>query len=387
MNLLDYVQWRKDIKFEYDPMNELDAAVFTMISYVNWNGIVGTTGDSHRTITLHHAANLFQKRKQQLGNDYQPNSSYDKNVLNLLSMIADSPRFGSVGLAYFEEKIDYDNSQQFAALTFFLLEHDIFHRTPRFVVTYRGTDNKWVGWKEDFQTFYKEKIPAQDSAEIYLKKVLSMESGTFALAGHSKGGHLSVYSATKIGASDQDRLQKIYSFDGLGFNFSVLDRKDFQPVEDRILHFMPEDTIVGKFFPLLGKTIVVDSEGKMFDQHNPFRWMISPSGFVEGKLSEFSKMNEKIIQSWVGEMDLEERRILLDGLFDMLGASNGTLKPDATKDTLGLWKELKNKKPELDPQTQEVLEEKFDSLKRIVKKYIGRALKSKLPWRKKKNPR
>ena len=47
-------------------------------------------------------------------------------------------------------------------------------------------------------------------------------------------------------------------------------------------------------------------------------------------------------------------------------------------------KELKQKKPTLDPHTQELMEEKMDSLKRIVKKYVGRALKNKLPWRKRK---
>jgi hypothetical protein len=384
MNLYDYVTWRSDLTFEYDPINELDVAILTMINYINWSGIVGTTNDPHRYIALHQAASLFEEKRQSLGKDYQPASSYDKNVLTLLSMVAHTPRFRSFRLAYFEEKIDYENSQQFAALTYFLMDHHVVNQSPRFIVTYRGTDNKWVGWKEDFQTFYMDKIPAQDSAEAYLNTILSKEAGPFIMAGHSKGGHLAVYAASKISNLDQARLSKIYSFDGLGFNFNILDKNDFLPLEAKTINFLPEDTIVGKFFPLVGKAIIVDSEGKTFDQHNPFQWSVLPKKFQLGTLSEFSKMNEKIIQSWVGEMDLEERRILLDGLFELLGAAEGTLKPDATKDTLGLWKELKQKKTDLDPETQEVLEEKFDSLKRIVSKYIGRALKSKLPWVRKK---
>lgn len=384
MNLYDYIHWRGDLKFEYDPFNEIDAAIFTMISYVNWSGIVGDLKSASHFPTLEQGARLFESRRKALGDEYQPNSSYDKNALLLLSAAAVSPRFSNIRLAYFEEKIDYENSQQFAALTFFLLEHDSFHRTPRFVVTYRGTDNKWVGWKEDFETFYKEKIPAQDTAEEYLKGVLAKEKGIFSLAGHSKGGHLSIYGASKVSISDQRRIQKIYSYDGLGFNFQVLDRSTFRELESKTVNFLPEDTIVGKFFPLIGATKVVDSEGKMFDQHNPFLWKVDVKTFAPSTFSEFSLMNEKIIQTWVSQMDLEERKILLDGLFDMLGASSGTLKPDATKDTLGLWKELKQKKPTLDPHTQEIMEEKMDSLKRIVKKYVGRALKNRLPWRKRK---
>lgn len=42
-HVTDYIQWRGDIPFENDPLNEVDNLIFCLLSYVELDGAVPST--------------------------------------------------------------------------------------------------------------------------------------------------------------------------------------------------------------------------------------------------------------------------------------------------------------------------------------------------------
>ena len=54
-NLIDYVAWRGDIDFDYDPLNEIDSMIFCQLSYLDFGGLVPEDG----RISLENCSKLF----------------------------------------------------------------------------------------------------------------------------------------------------------------------------------------------------------------------------------------------------------------------------------------------------------------------------------------
>ena len=78
--------------------------------------------------------------------------------------------------------LDDSIEQQFAALTIDLGNGSIY-------ISFRGTDDTIVGWKEDLNMGFLEEIPSQKQAVEYVARVARQYSDrTIRIGGHSKGG-------------------------------------------------------------------------------------------------------------------------------------------------------------------------------------------------------
>ena len=108
---------------------------------------------------------------------------------------------------------------QFAAMTFRFGEHSIY-------ITYRGTDNNMIGWKEDFNMSYLNSVPAQKRAVQYLSNQYSRRWRQIILGGHSKGGNLAVYAAACADSRVKSSSRGVHNFDGPGFKMCIRDRRD-----------------------------------------------------------------------------------------------------------------------------------------------------------------
>lgn len=65
-----------------------------------------------------------------------------------------SRRYGKVRMNYFASSFNGQNPEQFAAATFFLED-------GRFIVSFRGTDSSYIGWREDFDMAVFDVVPSQ----------------------------------------------------------------------------------------------------------------------------------------------------------------------------------------------------------------------------------
>lgn len=364
-NLFDYVHWRGDLSFETVPLNEVDAAVFSTICYMHLGDFLPKLmKEKVKWVKIHTVADAFVKETPEGASLTTPLASFGKSQCELLQAIRNAPRYQNVRIGLYQERLDYEVSQQFAAMTF-LLPGD-----ADFVVCYRGTDNTMVGWKEDFQLMYKSHLPAQESARAYLHEVIGLLPGRFTIAGHSKGGNLAVYAGFLLDEEAQGRLRTVYSFDGPGFEPSILTSVSTHPFADRIVNLLPKESIVGMMLPLVGQVRVIGASGQGVAQHVPFTWEVDVNEFAEGQLSDLSKLVQEIVQGWLEEVSMEERETLVSIVFDMFGAEEGSLASDTVAFT-NFTKTLFSKYPKLGSDAQTRLNQQFALLSNIARKSIA----------------
>ncbi len=102
--------------------------------------------------------------------------------------MAKSERFAKLKLKKYINKIDIKSEKQFSAITIILPDNTAY-------ISYRGTDNTLVGWKEDLNMSFMDLVPSQIDAVNYLNNLEKEIKGDIRVGGHSKGGNLAVYAA------------------------------------------------------------------------------------------------------------------------------------------------------------------------------------------------
>ena len=139
----------------YDtPFNELDLLMLTEITYLPFDQIVSDQMSPDCTCRLFEAAEKVPQDLSML---------VTKNRLKLLEKAASSTRFKNIKLMGYVNDIDPDVQKQFAAMIFKI-------KPDSYVLTFRGTDDSIIGWKEDFHMTYMDQVPAQKTAVNYLRK-------------------------------------------------------------------------------------------------------------------------------------------------------------------------------------------------------------------------
>ena len=165
--------------------------------------------------------------------------------------------------------------EQFAAMTFCLPNGSIY-------IAFRGTDSTMVGWKEDFNMSFRCPVPAQTTATSYLESAALALDGPLMCGGHSKGGNLAVYAASMCDPAVRERLVRVYSHDGPGFNEAFLGGAEYQALAaaGKIDKTLPRSSIIGMIFEHQEDYAVVESCDFGLLQHNPFSWVV-PQGTTD----------------------------------------------------------------------------------------------------------
>lgn len=354
--ITDYIIWRGDLSFSKAPFNEVDALIFTQLSYIDFSSAVPSS--LKNTVTL---AEAYLKISAQGGNG-RLGALLPSDITTLFEIASKAERFKNVLLSGYVNKVDDEKDEQFSAVTF-VTDKKVF-------VAYRGTDDSLTGWKEDFKLSYMKAVPAQREAEAYLYDVLrSFKFSPISLGGHSKGGNLAVYATLGCDKRKKRRIEKCFNFDGPGFRAEVLKAMPQELWDEKIENIMPAGSVVGRLFERIGVEKIVKSSGKTLMQHNAFLWEVMGSAFVEAdERTESSIMAEKILSGWIDEMTGEERELLVEALFEVLKGTEAKTLTDIMADKLGFLKSIscadKEKKKQIKQYTAKILEQ---AAKHVIK--------------------
>ena len=305
MNITDYVKEVKNHSFYDLPINKLDILVFTLLSYIDFEGTVPKTFDRY------HAPRLDQVAQSLT--DLTPSPTMTQNHLDLLQLASQTLRYKSVKVMGYVNDIDPDVEKQFSATTFRLL-------TKTYLVAFRGTDDSIIGWKEDFHMTYMPTIPSQTLATAYLQDAISQLDGSFLVSGHSKGGNLATYSSSHLAASFAQKIEKIYSFDAPGLHHSVIKSPSYQKISPRIERFIPNGSIVGMMLEIPETAAVVQSTALSgISQHDPFSWKIEGHDFLLATgLNADSLQTDKTFKAWTASIPDEDLKEFWDLFFKLL---------------------------------------------------------------------
>ena len=309
-NIIDYLAWRGDLSFYQDPFNSIDALILSCLSYVNFTGVVPAKGNG--LITIEEASEKFFTihSPEELAQD----KSFIRFAPDLLRAMAKTDRFKNSYLLNFVDDTDISRGIQFAAVEIDLPDETSF-------ISYRGTDDTVVGWKEDFNLSFMT-VPSEMEAVRYLRMVTAGRQDKIRMGGHSKGGHLAIFAATTADPAIASRIVHVYSFDGPGFNHEAMEAELFRNVQPRITKVIPETSIIGRLLENSTEPIVVKSSELGIMQHDPLSWQI------EGKEFETCMSTDKISDTfdetmtiWLGDMTFEDRKVFVDELFSVFEAS------------------------------------------------------------------
>lgn len=299
-NILTYLKWRGDLTIQQDPLNEIDGLIFSELSYLRLDGIVPEVG-KEEGITIQEANHKYQKTKQKL--------MYYAEKEVLFEQMAQSRRYRDMTLYHYVSTIDLESQQQFAAMHIGVAPGQTF-------IVFRGTDSTVVGWKEDCNMSYMMPVPAQQAAVDYVEATVKGLFKKYYLGGHSKGGNLAIYSAVFSNPKFQRKIAGVYSYDGPGFNRTMVKDEAYLAVKDRIHAFVPEESIVGLLMEHEEDYSVVKSQQMGILQHEGLFWKVSGNKFeLADELHPKSQELSDAIRSFLQKVTAEEKKELVDAFF------------------------------------------------------------------------
>ena len=213
-DLFDYIKWRGDLFFCASPMCEIDGAIFSMATYVEYDYAL-PDGEMDDPISFNYVLDSYfsmdDKREIKLGLIFPT----DK-IITMLEIIKDTERYSSLKISDFVNYISEKECCQFCAMTFHLDDGSA-------VVSYRGTDDTIIGWREDFNLSFLRQTPSQRLASEYLNRIADKYNNSkIYVCGHSKGGNLAVYAAATCRDDVKERIERVFSYDGPGQSSEII---------------------------------------------------------------------------------------------------------------------------------------------------------------------
>ena len=313
-NMMDYLKWRGDLPLSLAPFNEVDALILSMCSYVNYEGLLKDDEALPFSDAIH-AFLLMPDKFRELG------VLIPDEIEGLADIASSCPRFHGMRVSDFVNVIDEEREMQFSALTYHLPDGSLF-------VAYRGTDDSLVGWKEDLNLSLDEGVPGEAAAKDYLERIAKRYEGAIRIGGHSKGGHHALYAAVYASRPTQKRILLAYSHDGPGFPLEVLISKRYAAMQEKLITFLPQSSIVGVVLEHDKSYRYIRSTGDGLYQHDPFSWEVSVDKFVYlREPSHYGKRYGGAIRAWLTSTTIEERRLFVDTFSKMIAVSGAkTLK-------------------------------------------------------------
>lgn len=317
-----YLEWRGDVPFTVSPVNEVDRHLFAVIGKPDFTGIIPEEGGD---CSVKEAADAYfashSDEPSSLGLLVSP------YVLPTLKTLAASPRYDGLRLSEFVNRVRPEETEQFSALTVTVPDDAIY-------VTFRGTDDTLIAWKEDFLLAVLETVPAQQDALDYLVRAAELHEGPIVVSGHSKGGNLAVYAAAMAPESVQSRIRTVYSYDGPGFPDAFLATPGYLAIRDRVLTIVPQRSTVGMLMTHAGQLRSVRTERAGIQAHDGLSWEVGVRSFVPQELGDSAKNFHQAMDEILKTTDLDGRRAIIEDFFDILNDAGAETVSDFTEDSL-----------------------------------------------------
>jgi|GEM_PF-3695597 len=306
-NVCSYVKWRGDIELTSENFSEADVLCFSILSYIDLQGIAPDIG-AQENKTLREITDTFflplQTDARLKGTMlYHP----EENVLSLLWYMGHSKRFGEIKI------IDCSKVENEFAGNHFYAYTALLPGGKR-VVSFRGSEMTISAFKREFASSFTV-MPDHKEALSYLQHSLKENEDNIFVCGHSSGGNMAVYAAERLDEISKKRIEKIYCFDGAGLSDEIDDKDGFIAVSKILNVYVPEYSVTGRIFRKDENLIMIHSSSKDIMQHDPMTYQVIKDKIIRGrKRDETSEIINNIISEKLSGTD-EEKTIFTNELF------------------------------------------------------------------------
>lgn len=351
-NIIDYLEWRGDIPFSQVPLNEIDSLILSRISYFPFDNLF----QEDEQITIKEAYQRFRKEK-------------DKTVLqiddlDLFPVVASCARYKDLKLMEYINKIELKEEKQFSAITICLPNNILY-------VSFRGTDNTLIGWKEDFNMSFSSHVPSQRDSIAYLNEIASKYEGDIIVGGHSKGGNLAVYASTFCSSETKKRIKEIYNEDGPGFDDDIVQTKEYQEIIQKVHTYIPQSSVIGRLLNHQEAYTVVQSTANGIMQHDLYSWQVMGGKFISlEEVTNGSLLVDKTIKEWVREVSPKQRAQFVEVLFGILNATEATTLEDLSSKKIATARLLVKRYQSIEDENKELISKTMHALLGIIKNNV-----------------
>lgn len=305
-HIMEYIMEYGGDTYRDRPFNEVDFLALSQFSYLKLKDLIPKMGDTGRGITIRelacHPGSFCLVQENWFG----------RENWRLLQLMAESERYGNILVGNYAEWCQKKYEIQFQAVTF-------RWRRDRICVCFRGTDESVAGWKEDFNLAVFPRTSGQEMARTYLRLIAKYYPGKLYVAGHSKGGNLALYAAVNAPQSVQERILRVYDFDGPD---GGLKPDAYWRVRNKIRKYVPQQSFFGM---ILGQGVscrIVRSSGFGLMQHNPYLWWIEHGRLVLcRRRTPASRMIAGLCNRWIASMNQIRRSGTVEALFEIISFS------------------------------------------------------------------
>ena len=306
MNLISYIEKYGNKTFLDKPLNGVDKLILSNLSYLDFTHIV--------------AKNSFIKiRLEEAGEEFFSNN-YDKGKkilavkggIKLLKAMYKTARYKD--LLLFNYEMIVNEVEQFSALSIEIKPKLIY-------VSFEGTDDLVIGWKEDFEMCYKFPIKSQRSAINYMNAHFTFKDCKLILGGHSKGGNLALVAAMYSNFLVKNKIIEIYSYDGPGLLEEQLNSSRYKKIEDRFIHVIPNNSVVGLMLHSTKNRVIKTNHVGVLS-HFALNWQVDENDLIDDELKKSSIDLKNRMDAWLDKYSKEEKKKFVTEMFDIFKKHN-----------------------------------------------------------------
>lgn len=350
--MIKYIDHYGMYSFEEYPFNDVDNTILCQVSYVLFENII----EEDTPYTIAELFSLyFSKYKEE---DIKKDKSLIAKAPLVLKEMANSYRYKDIIMHDFINISSDEKSYQFAAMQFDLSDDTTY-------ISFRGTDDQILGWKEDFDMAYK-KVPGYMYAKKYINRYCSLFR-KYRVGGHSKGGALAIYGSINCFKFKRNNIIHVYSNDGPGINDKFINNK-MELIKDRFTKIVPEDDVIGIIFDDDYKHKIVKSSNIGIFQHDMMSWQIDDGEFVQVKsLTSNSRKLRINFNKYIYSLDKKRIVNIIDLLFDFLSDSNITKLSELFNLSFKKATSMLKNIPDVDDESKKIV---LNIIRVIIESYI-----------------
>ena len=156
----------------------------------------------------------------------------------------------------------------------------------------------------------------------------------------------------------------------LGFSDKIIQTKEYINIIKKVHTFIPQTSIIGRLLNHKEKTTILKSNSTGIMQHDLYSWQVLGDKFIKADLTNSSKFIDKTITTWLKDVDVTQRKIFVDSLFDILSATKISTVDQMTNKWFSNAKKMVKTYKNLDSQTKEVISKTLNELFKIGKNNI-----------------
>ena len=306
MNLISYIEKHGNTPFRDKPLNGVDKLILSNLSYVDFSGILSK--GSIKKIRLEDAGVEF------FNNEYDKGKKIlaVKGGIKILKAMYKTKRYKD--LLLFNYECILTDVEQFSAISIEIEPHLTY-------VSFEGTDDFVIGWKEDFEMCYKFPVKSERSAINYINRHFTFKDTKLILGGHSKGGNLALTSAMYANFIVRNKILEIYSYDGPGLLLEQLNSSRYKKIEDRYIHIIPNNSVVGLIlYSTKDRVIKTNYVGVL--SHFALNWQVDDNDLIDDKLKKSSIDLKDKMDKWLEKYNKDEKKIFVDEMFNIFDKYN-----------------------------------------------------------------